>query len=167
MHYLPCYGMSFRITKSKKPFKVLPTHSISQFLTWQGFVIFISEDSRRPVPFTDRLLKCRTKVLPAPNPENLSVYLFRHENVHGSLPFISYFWANFLFVTKHFPQFPSDTIFANGFWCRTLLKALESENRLHFQFTLYPQACMRTFQGNTWGGQLQLPLMERTRLSPP
>lgn len=59
-------------------------------------------------------------------PENLTLCLFQQENVHLSLPLTSYFRANFLFVTKHIPQFQSGTIFFamafDGELCENLLK---------------------------------------------
>lgn len=97
---------------------------------------------QRPFLFTDHLLNCSTKVTPALIPENLTVYLFQKESVFLSLPFIFYFGANFLCVTKHFLQFQSDTFFPYGFWCRTLFNSFENENRLRFRLILHPQPWM-------------------------
>lgn len=150
--YIPYYVISFIIIKSKKLFKFLPTHSMQSLYSlacWQLTFSYLKElcnlrceNSRGLFPFIDHLLKCWTKVISALIPETLTVYFFQQENVHLSLPFISYFWANFLFVTKHFPQFHMTHLFPNGFWCRTLLKAFASGNRLHFHFILYPQSHM-------------------------
>ena len=99
--------------KLKSPLSFCP-HSL---LIWHFTFPYLKElynfkiwKVQRPFSFY-RLWKCWTKVVSAMVSENLTVYLFQEENVHLSLSFISYLWANFLFLIIHFPQFYSDRIF--------------------------------------------------------
>lgn len=115
---------------------------------------------QRPFLFTDHLLNCWTKVIPAPIPGNLAVYFFQKENVHLSLPFIFYFGNNFLCVTNHFLQFQSDTIFFFFFF---LAMAFDAKHCSHvwkvkidyiFGLSFIHSHEYISFQENTWCSQL-------------
>lgn len=125
----------------------MPTHSMqslsvaqpvdsSQFLTWKSYVILSCENSRGLFPFRDHLLNWWTKVISALIPENITVYLFQKQNVHLSWSIISYFWANFLFVTKHFPQFHNDTHFRQWLLMLNFVKSFCKWKQITFSF--YP-----------------------------